>query len=571
MSDSLQAPTREPATREPAVHEPGGQPVAHTNGRRALDFDAVVVGAGFSGMYMLYRLRKLGLSVRVFEKGDDVGGTWYWNRYPGARCDVESMDYSYSFSEDLQQEWEWSERYPSQPEVLAYARHVADRFDLRRDIEFETCVTSSTFEDERHRWTIQTDSGDTVTARFFIMATGCLSVPNTPDFDGLDDFSGEVYHTGEWPKDGVDFAGRRVAVIGTGSSGIQIIPHIAEDADHLTVFQRTPNYSVPAGNEPLDPDDMQSLKDRYDAYREEARQSPIGIPIEVYAESALDLSAEERRQVFEERWGTGGFAFLFSIGDLLVDEEANEMCAEFVRQKIHNVVDDPETAERLTPRDYPIGTKRICLDSGYFQTFNRDNVSLVDVQSDPIQTFTARGLRTEQAEYEFDTLVLATGFDAMTGALLKVDIRGVDGLRLEDKWSSGPRMHLGLMAAGFPNMFAITGPGSPSVISNMIVSIEQHVEWIADCIEHLQREGVSRIEPTPQAEDEWVAHVNEAANATLFPQANSWYVGANIEGKTRVFMPYVGGVDVYRDVCDEVAAQGYKGFTLDRLAEKADV
>ena len=527
-----------------------------------VDVDAIVVGAGFSGLYMLHRLRKLGLSARVFEKGDDVGGTWYWNRYPGARCDVESMDYSYSFSDDIQQEWDWSERYPSQPEVLAYVRHVADRLDLRRDIEFGVCVERANYDAERHRWAIEVDTGETRTARFLIMATGCLSVPHTPNIDGLEDFTGPVYHTGKWPQDPVDFSGQRVAVIGTGSSGIQVIPNIAKEAEHLTVFQRTPNYSVPAGNEPLDADDLAAMKRQYNEHRAQARRSAIGIPVEVEAESALDLSDEERQQLYEDLWGTGGFEFLFAIGDLLVDEASNETCAKFVREKIRETVDDPEVAELLTPQDYPIGTKRICLDSGYFDTYNRDNVTLVDVKRDPITTFAPEGLHTENATYSFDMLVLATGFDAMTGALLNVDIRGQGGRRLADKWQNGPRMHLGLMASGFPNLFAITGPGSPSVISNMIVSIEQHVEWISDCLDHMMGEGFTEIEPELEAEDEWVGHVNEVANATLFPQADSWYVGANIEEKTRVFMPYVGGVGVYRDICEDIADSGYAGFRL---------
>lgn len=527
-----------------------------------LDYDAVVVGAGFSGLYMLHRLRDLGLSTQGYEKGDDVGGTWYWNRYPGARCDVESMDYSYSFSDELQQEWEWSERYPSQPEVLSYIQHVADRFDLRRDIAFETCVDRARYDETRHRWTIGLDTGEEVTCRFFIMATGCLSVPNTPDIEGLDDFAGPTYHTGLWPHEGVDFSGKRVGVIGTGSSGIQAIPIIAEEAEHLTVFQRTPNYSVPAANAPLDPDDVAERKETYDAYREAARASPIGIPVEAVTESALALGEEEQEQLFEDRWGSGGFEFLFSIEDILVNEASNEICAQFVREKIQETVQDPDVANTLTPRDYPIGTKRICLDTDYFETYNRDNVTLVDVKSDPIAAITPDGLHTEDDEYAFDLLVLATGFDAMTGALLQVDIRGRGGQRLTEKWEDGPRMHLGLMAEGFPNLFAITGPGSPSVISNMIVSIEQHVEWISDCLDHLRREGVTEIEPEQEAEDEWVAHVDEVANATLFPQADSWYVGANIDGKARGFMPYVGGVGVYREVCDDIAEAGYPGFHL---------
>ena len=524
--------------------------------------DAVIVGAGFAGMYMLHRLRGLGLAVRVYEAGKGVGGTWYWNRYPGARRDVESMDYSYSFSDELQQEWRWTERYAAQPEILKYANHVADRFDLRRDIQFETRVTRAVFDEATGRWGIETDRGDRVSARFCIMATGCLSDTQVPDFKGLDSFEGTWYHTGRWPHEGVDFTGRRVAVIGTGSSAIQSIPIIATQATHLYVFQRTPNYSMPAQNAPLDPEYERRVKAHYAEFRRQARESRVGFVTERSGESALAVPPEERESEYEKRWRRGGLGFSAAYSDLLLDKAANDTAAEFFRAKIRSIVRDPALADALCPQDYPLGTKRLCVDTGYYATFNRDNVTLVDVRQSPIEAITPRGVRTREAEYAVDAIVFATGFDAMTGALLAIDIRGRAGQRIQDKWAAGPRTYLGLSIAGFPNLFMITGPGSPSVLSNMIVSIEQHVDWIADCIAHLRATGRACIEATPEAEDAWVAHVNEVGHMTLYPLAKSWYMGANIPGKPRIFMPYIGGVGVYRQKCDEVAAKGYEGFAI---------
>jgi cyclohexanone monooxygenase len=544
--------------------QPNPSPTAGNPASRAPEaaaFDAVVVGAGFAGLYMLHRLRGLGLSVRVFEAGEGVGGTWYWNRYPGARCDVESMQYSFSFSEELQQAWSWSERFSGQPEILRYANHVADRFDLRRDIRFETRVTATTWDEAAERWTVETDRGDRITAPICIMATGCLSAARTPDIPGLESFGGDTYHTGHWPHGGVDFTGRRVAVVGTGSSGIQSIPVIAEQAAHVTVFQRTPNYSIPARNKPMDEGYETLWKSDYRTRRLKARMMRNGILYNLNDKSAMEAGEEERRHEYETRWQGGGLAFMAAYSDLALNADSNRTAAEFVRGKIRAMVRDPAAAEILAPTTYPIGTKRICVDSDYYDTFNRDNVSLVDLRATPIEEVVPAGIRTADGTvHEVDSIVFATGFDAMTGALLKAGIRGRGGLALADKWEGGPRTYLGLMTAGFPNLFTITGPGSPSVLSNMMVSIEQHVDWIADCIAHMRARGARAIEATREAEDAWVAHVNEVAHRTLYPQAASWYMGANIPGKPRVFMPYIGGVGVYREKCDEIAAKGYEGF-----------
>jgi cyclohexanone monooxygenase len=524
--------------------------------------DAVIVGAGFAGLYMLHRLRGLGLSARVFEAGQGVGGTWYWNRYPGARCDVESMDYSYSFSDELQQEWRWTERYSSQPEILRYINHVADRFELRRDIQLETRVTAALFNEATGRWTVRTDRGHEVSAQFCIMATGCLSTAQTPKFKGLEDFKGTWYHTGHWPHEGVDFTGQRVGVIGTGSSAIQSIPIIAAQAAHLFVFQRTPNFSVPAHNAPLDPEYERTVKASYAEFRRQARESRVGFVVERNDKSALEVSDEERTREYEARWSRGGLGFSSTFNDLLISKDANDTAAEFFRAKIRSIVRDPAVAETLVPKHYPLGTKRLCVDTSYYATFNRDNVTLVDLTKTPIETITPEGLRTSEQAYTLDSIVFAIGFDAMTGSLLAMDIRGRDGQTLRDKWAEGPKTYLGLAVAGFPNLFAITGPGSPSVLSNMIVSIEQHADWIADCIAYLREHHHTRIEATTEAERDWVQHVNDVGHATLYPQANSWYMGANIPGKPRMFMPYIGGVGVYRQKCDEVAAKGYEGFQL---------
>ena len=525
-------------------------------------FDAVIVGAGFAGLYMLHRLRGLGLSARVYEAGRGIGGTWFWNRYPGARCDVESMDYSYSFSDGLQQEWKWTERYASQPEILSYINHVADRFDLRRDIQLETRVTAALFNEATNRWAIQTDRGDRVSAQFCIMATGCLSDAQVPKIEGLETFEGTWYHTGHWPHEGVDFTGQRVGVIGTGSSAIQSIPIIAKQAAQLFVFQRTPNFSIPARNAPLDSEYERRVKSNYAEFRRQARESRVGFVVEGTDQSALEVSPEERQREYESRWSRGGLGFNATFADLLTDKAANDTAAEFFRAKIQAIVRDAAVAELLSPRDYPVGTKRLCVDTNYYDTFNRDNVTLVDLRRAPIEAITPHGLRTPEAEYELDSIVFATGFDAMTGALLSIDIRGRTGTTLREKWAAGPRTYLGVASAGFPNLFTITGPGSPSVLSNMIVSIEQHVDWIADCLVYLREHDLGGIEANAEAEDGWVAHVNEVGHATLYPLASSWYMGANVPGKPRIFMPYVGGVEVYRQKCDDVAAKGYEGFAL---------
>ena len=526
-------------------------------------YDAIIVGAGFAGMYAIHKLRGLGLKVRAFEAGDDVGGTWYWNRYPGARCDVESMEYSYSFSEELQREWQWTEKYAAQPEILRYAGHVADRFHLRGDIKFETRVTSGEFDPANNRWTIATDKGDVVSARFFIMAGGCLSLPRMPDFPGRDSFKGRLYHTGMWPHDGADFRGQRVGVIGTGSSGIQVIPQLAAQSKHCTVFQRTPNFSLPAFNKAMEPEFERWYKKHYSARREKARYSSAGIAGHPLPDKgALEVPADERASTFESGWNRGSTGFTRIYKDILSNKEANETMAEFVRAKIRKTVKDPKVAAMLTPTDHYIGTKRICLDTSYYETYNRANVKLVDVRKSPIVVITPHGIRTEDAEYEFDAIVFATGYDAVTGAVLNIDIRTKGGSSLAEKWAAGPRTYLGLMTAGFPNLFLVTGPGSPSVLTNMITSIEHHVEWISDCLEHLRDAGIHRMEAQREFEDDWVEHVNEVADTTLFPLANSWYTGANIPGKPRVFLPYIGGHGNYRMKCADVAFKGYEGFAL---------
>ena len=522
--------------------------------------DVAIVGAGFAGLYALYKMRELGLSARVFELGDGVGGTWYWNRYPGARCDVESLQYSYQFSDELQQEWEWSERYSPQPEILRYLDHVADRFDLRRDIRFETRVTAAVFDEEGGRWAIETDGRDRLSARFCIMATGCLSSTNLPEIPGLDEFRGSCHHTGRWPRDGVDLGGKRVGIIGTGSSAIQAIPLIAAEAGHLTVFQRTPNFTIPAHNGPLDPEYQRSVKHRYAEFRARCAATGFGLDTQAGEQSALEVDPATRREEYERRWTVGGLGFITSYADLLLDERANDTAAEFIRQKIRETVRDPEVAELLSPH-HVVGCKRPCVDTGYWETFNRENVTLVDVSESPVERISPKGVVTGGTEYELDVIVFATGFDAMTGALLGIDIRGRAGRTLAQKWSAGPRTYLGLQTAGFPNLFTITGPGSPSVLSNMVPSIEQHVNWISDCLAWMRERGVVLVEATTEAEDAWVAHVNEVADETLYPTCNSWYLGANVPGKPRVFMPYLG-FPVYVEKCEEVAAKGYEGFAF---------
>ncbi len=543
-----------------------GGPAARTSGRgpdpaAGPVFDAVVIGAGFAGMYMLHRLRSIGWSVRVYETGDDVGGTWYWNRYPGARCDVDSLQYSYSFSRALEQEWCWSEKYAAQPEILAYARHVADRFDLRRDLRFRTRVTAAAFDGERRRWRVETDRGDRVSCRFLVSAVGCLSAANVPAFDQMDTCRVPIFHTGRWPHREVDFAGQRIGVIGTGSSAIQSIPVIARTARSVVVFQRTPNYAVPARNAPMDRAHERRIKAGYPAFRALARTRISGFVFPYDKRSALEVPSALRARHYENYWQRGGLGFLGAFSDLLVNRESNDTIAEFVRGKIRSIVKDPNVAELLCP-DNVFGCKRLCVDTGYYETFNRPHVRLVDVSASPIERFTETGLVAAGRRYEFDAIVCATGFAAMTGALDRIRITGRGGRTLKEKWQTGPRTYLGLAAAGFPNFFMITGPGSPSVLTNMMPSIEQHADWIAHCCARLDAAGAETIEPLPAAEDAWVAHVNEVAGESLRSTCSSWYIGANLPGRPRVFMPYIGGFPAYLDRCSAEADSGYRSFAI---------
>ncbi len=524
---------------------------------KLLDYDAVIVGAGFAGLYMLYRLKKAGLTVRVFEGGDNVGGTWFWNRYPGARCDVPSMQYSYQFDEDLQQEWKWPERYSSQPDILKYINHVADRFGLRTNIEINSWVDAATYDEKEKAWRVQVGS-KSVTSRFCIMATGCLSAANTPDFQGAGKFSGKLLHTGKWPKETVDFTGKTVGIIGTGSSAIQAIPLIAEQAKHLYVFQRTPNFSVPAANAPTDLNEEKDIKSRYAQFRADNASRVTGYEMHLNEKSALTADATELNHEYEKRWENGGLMFLGGFSDILIDSAANETAAQFIRKKIGRIVKDPVIAKLLMP-EHQVGCKRLCADSGYYDTFNRDNVSLIDVATDPIKEITNDGLITKDKKFEFDNLIMATGFDAMTGAVTKIKITGTHGVSLQEKWAENATAYLGLSTHNFPNLFTVTGPGSPSVLTNMIPSIEQHVNWITDCIDWLNQNGYKSIEADADAEKAWAIHVNEVANATIFPTCNSWYLGANIPGKTRTFLPYLG-FPTYVEKCDTIVKNNYEGF-----------
>ncbi|MGW0050630.1 flavin-containing monooxygenase [Nocardia cyriacigeorgica] len=524
--------------------------------------DVVVVGAGIAGLYALHKFRSQGLTVRVFEAADGVGGVWYWNRYPGARCDVESVDYSYSFDDALQQEWNWSEKYATQPEILAYLNHVADRFDLRRDIEFGARVTDAVLDESTLRWEVRTDTGTVVSARFVVLAVGPLSNANTPDIAGLDTFAGPVLHTSHWPHEGVDFTGQRVGVIGTGSSGIQAIPCIAEQAERLHVFQRTANYSVPAGNVPLDEETRRAQKANYAERRRLSMSSGGGSPHQPHPKSALEVSEEERRAAYQQRWELGGVLFSKTFPDQMVTREANDTARLFWEEKVRAVIDDPAVADLLIPNDHPIGTKRICTDTNYYQTYNRDNVELVNLRATPIERIDAEGLHTTEDYYRLDALVLATGFDAMTGSVAKLNIVGRDGLTLNQAWQEGPKTYLGLGVSGFPNLFNLTGPGSPSVLANMVLHSELHVDWVAGAIDYLDRNGATALEARPDAVDAWVAECAERAARTLMPTANSWYLGANVPGKPRVFMPFVGGFGVYGEIIAEVAAAEYKGFDV---------
>lgn len=529
--------------------------------------DAVVIGAGMSGLYMTKKLADLGFSVQAFERGGDVGGTWYWNRYPGARVDLESFDYSFSFDNDLQQDWNWSERYASQPEILRYLNHIADRFDLRRHFRFETTVTAATYDEDRLIWTVELEGGGRIDARFLISGAGVLSTPKPPELAGLSDFKGAWYHTGLWPHEGVDFSGKKVAVFGTGSSGIQVIPIVAQQASHLTVFQRTPVYCVPTDNFKLTDELRDAVKKVYPERRATARQNRYGIAADFPTTKAFEVSAEDRKKKYEEAWSEKGhlLAFRMTYADILSDEAANKTVADFFADKIKQLVKDPATAEKLTPKTYPFGTKRPCLSVAFYEAFNRDNVELVSLQETPVERVTETGILTKDGTHrDYDAMIFATGYDALTGAILRIDITGRGGRKLSDKWKDGPKAYLGLSTSEFPNFFMITGPLSPGPLNNMAVSIEQHVEWIADCLAHLRDNGVASIEADSDAEAAWFDHVQEVVGKTLYLKANSWYLGANVPGKPRVFIPYLGGAGAYRQTCDDVAANGYRGFHLQR-------
>jgi cation diffusion facilitator CzcD-associated flavoprotein CzcO/acetyl esterase/lipase len=530
--------------------------------RTTHDVDVVVVGAGIAGLYLAYRLSRAGYRLRVFEAADDLGGTWYWNRYPGARVDVPSVDYMFSFDPDWQRDWRWSEKYATQPEILRYLNHVADKHDLRRHITFSTRVQQARWVDDASLWDVSTDRGDKVSSRFVVMATGCLSAPKPAEVDGLERFGGEVYFTSRWPHEPIDFTGKRVAVIGTGSSGVQSIPVIAQEAREVVVFQRTPNFSIPARNGPLSPEKLAQLENEAE-YRAAARVSWGGIPGERSIIPTFSVSEAERQERYERAWESGLLFETFVVfADVLSNPAANHECAEFFRHKIRSIVDDPETAADLCPTDHPIGTKRPCLDTNYYATYNLPHVRLVNVRKHPIRQITETGIDTADESFAFDTIVFATGFDAVTGAITAVDIRGRNNVALKDKWANGPQTYLGLGTVGFPNLFLITGPGSPSVLSNMMVSIEQHADWVLDCLGHLDTGGFDVIEPTETAEAGWTQHVNDCADITLYRTANSWYMGANVPGKPRVFLPYCAGVDFYHLSCDEVVARDYLGFRL---------
>ena len=548
-------------------------PIGDLDKTKTEKVDVLVVGAGFAGMYILKMLKDAGYDVLVVEEADGVGGTWYWNRYPGARCDVPSLEYSYGFSDELQQEWEWSSKYSTQPEILEYANHVADRFDLKRYIRFGQRVMSATYLEESKSWYVVTSSGNQFESKYCIMATGSISAINKPKFAGLDSFKGDWYLTGRWPHENVDLSGKSVGIVGTGSSGVQTIPMLAQKAKHLTVFQRTANYSVPARNRPLDPEEVKEIKNNYGAVRERQRDTRAGIMVRVEDDfdnyitvnpgmkSALEVSEEERTKEYQERWEKGFHGFLAGYTDIGLNEDANETAAEFVRSKIRETVKDPATAEILSPKN-AIGCKRLCADTNYFETYNRDNVLLIDLNETPIETLVPEGIKTSDKVFELDVVVFATGFDALTGALTSIDISGRQGRKLADKWSDGPRSFLGLAVEGFPNLFTITGPGSPAVLGNVLMAIEQHVEWVFQCIDDMESSGKTEIEADMVSEDEWMDHVEDLASETLRYSCNSWYVGANVPGKKRVFMPYTGGYDVYRKKCKDIADHGYAGFTL---------
>jgi cyclohexanone monooxygenase len=524
--------------------------------------DVLIVGAGFSGLYAIHRFHRQGLKLLCLEAAGGVGGVWHHNRYPGARCDVRSIDYSYSFSPDLQEEWRWTERFASQPEILRYAEHVAERFDLLRHIRFDTRLVSARWDDDNSRWLAQSDTGERYACRHLVLATGALSAPKEPDFAGLDDFAGERLQTSRWPHHPISFSGKRVGVIGTGSSGIQTIPVVAKEAAHLTVFQRTPAFSMPARNGPIDEAEYSEIRARYPEYRQEMRDGHSGQFAAGSGRPARDFTHEEQQAALEAGWARGGLGLGGAFSDSLTDQDANDIVARFIHDKIRSIVKDPAVAEKLCPTDHPVSTRRPCLDTGYFETFNRDNVTLVDLREDPIERVTARGIRTKSGEHLLDTIIFATGFDAFTGAVRAIDIRNGAGEHVLDRWKGGPRTYLGTMVSGFPNLFFVTGPGSPSVLANVIIAAELDIEWISDCIAWLDANGRRTIEPLAEAEQQWVEHVAEVASRTLYPKANSWYMGANIPGKPRVFLPYVGGLGNFARIARAKAAAGYEGYSV---------
>jgi len=532
--------------------------------RTTEEYDVVVIGAGVSGMYALHHLREMGLSVRVYDGATDVGGTWWYNRYPGARVDGPgSPFYCYTFSKELLQEWNWKETQSTQAAVLEYLEHVADRFDLRRDIQFGTWVKDARYDEDAQRWTVETDTGVRASAPFLICAVGALSTTNMPNIPGIHDFAGECHHTGHWPHEPVSFEGKRVAVIGTGSSGIQSIPEIAREAEHLTVLQRTPQYAFPCGNRPVTPDDLSEARENWEDFLAKMYAHAAGFPFANSERSALEDTPEERRALFEELWKIGSFKFfLYGYNDIAISEEANDSLSDFVRDKIREVVKDPATADKLMP-DHFVITKRPILDNGYFETFNRDNVTLVDLREDPIERITSNSIITQSGEHPIDMLVLATGFDAISGSLLRLNPKGRGGISLKERWQDRFHNYLGLTIGGFPNLFMIHGPGSPGVFYNMPLGAERQMEWIGHCMEHLKEKDLGAIEPKAESEDAWNDEVSGIANATLFPRTDSWWTGANIPGKPRYFSVYLGGSIYYQRISD-MAEQGYQGFTFEQ-------
>lgn len=534
--------------------------MAEASNGGSLHHEVIVVGAGFAGVYAVHRLVRDGRDVLCLEAAADVGGVWYHNRYPGARCDILSIDYSYSFSKELQDDWNWSERYAPQDEILRYIQHVADRFGLRRFMVFENRVTAMRRDDDSGLWSLRTDAGTTYTARFVVMATGPLSHPRDPDFPGFADFRGEVLRTSSWPHRAMSFEGRRVGVIGTGSSGVQSIPEIAKTAAHLTVFQRTPVFAVPARNARFSPEDLAAVRARYAEYRKELKSGFAGNYMTTTGKKAAEFSAAEQRRILDALWLEGGLGIASIFTDVLTDESANRVVADYVRERIREQINDPAVAEKLLPRTYPIATKRPCVESGYYAAFNQPNVSLVDLRTTPIERVTPGGIQTSDRHYDLDVIVLATGFDAVTGALKAINPVNGKGRHLVDEWAEGPTTYLGLAVAGFPNLFMVAGPGGTSVLGNVVAVAEAGVDWIADCISWLYAHGHDTIEATAKAQDAWTDHVAEVGRYTLFPKADSWYMGANIPGKKRVLLAYIGGFSNYVGKCNEVAATSYAGF-----------